>query len=75
LYQWFRRNFSRVVQSLTKLMQKLGPFHWRLDQKRGFTEFQSSFTTAPELANFDYEQGIVHKCDAWNYLSAGVLSQ
>jgi hypothetical protein len=27
LYQWFRRNFSRVVQSLTKLMQKLGPFH------------------------------------------------
>ena len=74
-YRRFIRNYSRVVQSLTKLTKKLVPFHWGPDQKRAFAELKEAFTTAPVLAHFDYEKEIVLETDASSYVSAGVLSQ
>src|ERR1700737_2423471 len=74
-YRRFIRNYSRVVQPLTKLTKKLVPFHWGPDQKRAFAELKMAFTTAPVLAHFDYEKKIVLETDASSYVSAGVLSQ
>jgi hypothetical protein len=74
-YQRFIRNYSRVVQPLTKLMKKLVPFHCESDQNRAFTELKIAFTTAPVLTHFDYEKEIVLETDASSYVSAGVLSQ
>jgi hypothetical protein len=32
-YQWFNKNYSRVVQPLTKLTKEVILFHWRPNQK------------------------------------------
>jgi hypothetical protein len=74
-YQRFIRNYSKVVQLLTKLTKKLVPFQWGPDQKRAFTELKEAFTMAPVLAYFDYEKAIVLEMDALNYFSAAVLLQ
>jgi hypothetical protein len=39
-YRRFIRNYSRVVQPLTKLTKKVVPFHWGPNQKRAFTELK-----------------------------------
>ena len=72
-YRRFIRNYSRVVQPLTKLTKKLVPFHWGPDQRRAFAELKEAFTTAPVLAHFDFEKEIVLETDASSYVSAGVL--
>jgi hypothetical protein len=74
-YQRFIRNYSRVVQSLTKLIKKLVPFCWGSDQKRAFAELKIAVTTAPVLAHFDYKKELVFETNTSSYVSAGVLSQ
>jgi hypothetical protein len=74
-YQRFIRNYSRIVQPLTKLTKKLVPFHWGPDQRRAFSELKVAFTTAPVAVHFDFEKEIVLETDASSYVSAGVLSQ
>jgi hypothetical protein len=54
-HQRFIRNYSRVVQLLTKLTKKLVPFLSGPNPKRAFTKLMEAFTTAPVLAHFDYE--------------------
>jgi hypothetical protein len=71
----FIRNYSRIVQPLTKLTKILVPFLWGPDQKRAFAEHKVAFTTAPVLSHFDCEKAIVLETDASNYVSAGVLTQ
>jgi hypothetical protein len=72
--QIFIRNYSRVVQPLTKPTKKLVPLYWGSDLNRAFTELKKAFTTVPVLAHFDYEKEIVLEKDASSYISTGVLS-
>jgi hypothetical protein len=64
-YRRFIRNYSRVVEVLTKMTKKLIPFHWGPDHKRAFTELKKAFTTAPVLAHFDYKKEIVLEVDTF----------
>jgi hypothetical protein len=74
-YRRFIRNYSRVVQLLTKLRKKLVPVHWGPNQNKVFVELKIAFTMAPVLAHFNYEKEIVLETDASSYVSTGVLSQ
>jgi hypothetical protein len=74
-YRRFIRNYSTLVQPVTKLTKMLVPFQSGPDQQRAFAELKRAFTSAPVLAHFDYEKEIVLETDASSYVFAGVLSQ
>ncbi|XP_057248907.1 uncharacterized mitochondrial protein AtMg00860-like [Beta vulgaris subsp. vulgaris] len=48
-YRRFVKDFSRIAQSLTKLMKKESKFLWSEECERAFQELKKCLTTAPVL--------------------------
>jgi hypothetical protein len=74
-YHYFVYNYSHIVQLLTFLIHKGVPFTWSMDQQIAFDKLNATFTSAPILAYFNWDQDIIVKMDTSDYISASVLSQ
>jgi hypothetical protein len=74
-YRHFIRNYSCIVQLLTLLTRKGGPFTWSMEQQMAFDTLKATFISAPVLACFDPDWDVIVETDASDYVSAGVLSQ
>ncbi len=74
-YRKFIRNFSDVVEPLTRLTGKLATFVWGLAQQEAFDKLKKAFTANPALVNFSPEAETILECDASGWAVGGVLSQ
>jgi len=74
-YHRFIDGFSRVVSSITILLQKGQRFHWSRQAQSAFDELKRRFTTAPILKHFDPDLPIHLHTDASGFAISGVVSQ
>ena len=74
-YRRFIKNYSGIVDPLTKLSGKEVPFEWTPECQAAVDTLKTAFTTAPILRHFDYDREIIVGTDASDYVSAGILSQ
>lgn len=74
-YRRFIQNFSKIIAPLVNLTRKGIKFCWSADCEEAFAKLKKAFTTAPILAQFDWEKEVILETDASDYVSAGVLSQ
>jgi hypothetical protein len=58
-----------------KLTKQDTPCEWLEDQQKAFEEMILRFTTAPTFRHFDHSREVVIETDAWDFLSAGILSK
>jgi hypothetical protein len=63
------------VEPLTTLTEKGELFVWKSEQQLPFETVITVCTTAPALRHFDQEKEVIIETDAFDYVSAGVLSQ
>ena len=56
--------FSSVFHPLTELTRKGVRFKWDKPQQLAFEELKERFTSAPELAHFDFDRDVVFETDA-----------
>jgi len=74
-YQKFVKNFSRISQPLTSLLQKDWPFSWDKEQETSFKELKKALTQAPILGIPDPRKDFTLNCDASGFAIGAVLSQ
>ena len=55
-YRWFVADYSKVVQSLHKLLMKANTFHWDSKCQHGFDELKHKLMSPPILAFVDFNQ-------------------
>jgi hypothetical protein len=63
------------VELLTRLTKKEEPFVWELEYQLALGTMVTAFTMAPALQHLDHEREVFIEMDAFNDVSAGVLSQ
>jgi hypothetical protein len=73
-YRQFIKGYSEIAEPLTKLAKKNVKFKSLEGQQRAFEAMVQAFTTAPILRHFDHGREVVIETDAWDNVSAGVLS-
>ena len=74
-YRQFIKDFSHIVKLLTLLTKKDQIFEWGESQQQAFENLITAFTSAPVLCHFDPAREITLEADAFNLVSAGILSQ
>ena len=74
-YRRFVKEYSKVVEPLTRPTRKGQPFKWETKQQESFNGLKTSFSTAPILRRFDHDHDIVVETDASDFVSTAVLSQ
>ena len=74
-YRRFIRNFSKITAPLNNLLRKEVTWQWGDTQQSAFNTLKSAFSTAPQLALFDYNRKTVLETDSSDWASGGVLSQ
>ena len=60
---------------MTNLLKKKVKWEWTNVCQNAFEIIKTSFTEAPVLRHFDYNDQIVLECNASDYAIAGILSQ
>ena len=66
-YYWcFILEFSKVAQSMTKLLQKDVKFVWSLTCEEAFQALKKFLTSAPILAQPNIDRPFDVYCDAWD---------
>jgi hypothetical protein len=73
-YRRFIKGYSEIAEPLTKLTKKDVKFERLEGQHRAFEAMVQAFTTAPILRHCNHGREVVIETDAWDYVSAGVLS-
>ena len=74
-YRQFIKDFSKIITSITKLLQKNIQFHWNAAADKAFKTLKKAFTTAPILKHFNYSRLAVVEADVSDFAQGGVLSQ
>ena len=63
-YRRFISDFSKIAQSMTKLLQKEAKFEWSLAYEEAFQALKNFLTTAPVLTQLDIDRPFDVYCDA-----------
>jgi hypothetical protein len=74
-YHRFIPNFSKIVKSMAKLLEKEAKFKWRPQCKEAFLTLKKLLTTTPVLAQPDIKKSFDVYCDASGTGIGGVLIQ
>ena len=74
-YWHFIWKFSKLTQSMNKLLQKDQPFFWDDTTQQAFDKMKKYFTKEPVLIMLDQTQPFQIECDALKYASGTVLMQ
>ncbi len=74
-YQWFIKNFSKIVWFMIKLTWKDHFFEWTEIYQMIFEELKQQMTTALVLKHFDLIREVILKTNFSNYVNNEVLSQ
>jgi len=74
-YRQFIHKDSLKPEPLIRLTKKNESFVWEWEQQLAFNMMITVFTTAMALHLCDHEREAIIKCDASDYVTAGVLSQ
>ena len=74
-YKRFIKDFAKLAFSLTALTKKDQPFQWTATEESAFQVITKAFSTAPVLQHFDPDKECTVETDAFDYVSAAVLSQ
>jgi hypothetical protein len=72
-YRRFILNFSKIVKTMTKLVEKDAKFKWSPQCEEAFLTLKKLLTTAPVLAQPDIEKLFDVYCDASSTSIGGVL--
>jgi len=74
-YQWFIKNFSKIAQSMIKLIWKDHSFEWTEICQTIFEKLKQQMTTVFILKHFDSIREAILKTNFSNYVNDEVLSQ
>ena len=74
-YQWFIKNFSKIIQLMIKLIWKDHFFEWTKICQTIFEELKQQMTTAFVLKHFNSIRKVTLKTNFLNYMNEEVLSQ
>lgn len=74
-YRRFILNYSLLAEPLTALLRADTPFRWGPRQQQAFEELRRRLTSAPVLAQPDWQKPFVLATDASNVAIGAVLSQ
>ena len=74
-YRRFIKDFARMAEPLTKLLQKNEAFHWSEDAESAFNKLKEALCTAPLLQPPDMSKPFLITTDASGYAIGGILSQ
>jgi len=74
-YRRFIKDFSKITQPLTKLLEKDAPFDFRDDCVHAFNLLKERFIQAPILIIPDWKEPFELMCDASDYTIGAVLGQ
>jgi len=73
-YRLFIPKYSDKAEPLTRFTKMDEPFVWGSERQLAFEAMVTAFTSAPANGHFDHEREVIIETDAFNYVSAGVLS-
>nr|XP_027101748.1 uncharacterized protein LOC113722694 [Coffea arabica] len=74
-YRRFIKDFSKIAQPLSRLLQKEVPFNFGDDCKLSFDTLKGMLTTAPIIQPPDWKLSFELMCDASQYAVGAVLGQ
>ena len=74
-YQWFIKNFLKIVWSLVNLTKKDTKFSWNMICEHVFNDLKKWFTTALILAHFDSDLEYVLEMNLSDHVQESVLLQ
>lgn len=74
-YRRFIQGFSDLVRPLTELTHKDQKFNWTNEANAAFQKLKDIFTTAPALAQFDYDKPTRIETDSSGWCIGGTLQQ
>jgi hypothetical protein len=74
-YHRFIPNFSKIDKPMTQLLEKEPKFKWSAQCEEAFLTLKKLLTTAPVLAQHDFEKPFDVYCDASGTGIGGVLMQ
>ncbi len=74
-YQWFIKNFSKIIRFMIKLTWKDHSFEWTEICQTIFEKLKQQITTALVLKHFDSIREVILKTNFSNYVNDEVLSQ
>jgi hypothetical protein len=74
-YQWFIKDFSKIVGPLHNLTKKDAPFTWGAAQKHAFNTLKEAFTSKLVLALWESHWKTQLEVDALGFATGGVISQ
>ncbi len=74
-YQWFIKNFSKIIQLMIKLIQKDHLFEWTEICQTIFEELKQQMITVLVLKHFNSIRKAILKTNFLNYVNDEVLSQ
>jgi hypothetical protein len=74
-YRQFIKDYSDRVMPLTELTHKDRQFTWTAEANKAFEELKDLFTTAPLLAQFDYDRLTRIETDSSGWCIGGTLQQ
>lgn len=74
-YRRFIRNFSEITAPISELLKKNIKFEWNVEREKAFNQIIIALTTAPVLANPDYNLPFEIQADACKQSCGAVLVQ
>ena len=74
-YQWFIKNFLKLVKSFTQLIQKNTSFVWNEVCVEVFNNLKKQISLISVLRHFNVKRQAILKIDAFNYVKDNILSQ
>ena len=74
-YRRFIKDFSDLVRPLTDLTHKDRRFSWSLEADAAFQRLKAIFTSAPALAQFDFDRETRIETDSSGWCIGGTLQQ
>src|SRR4051812_19657074 len=74
-YRRFIKDFSKILNPLTNLLQKYVPFVFDDDCKEAFENLKKALTTAPIVQPPDWNLPFEIMCDASDFAVGAVLGQ
>jgi hypothetical protein len=74
-YRRFIKSYAELTRPLSELTHKDQPYTWTTDAAASFEKLKEMFTSAPLLAQFDYDLLTILEADPSGYCVGGVLMQ
>ena len=74
-YRNLIEDFSRLTNSLNRLLRKDTEWTWGKEQEMSFRKLKKRFTEKPVLATFDEDKQTILKVNASDYAMSACLTQ